>query len=233
MAAHTLRMPVSSFPSLFFIVFFIFSWPTLSSALTEADALIKFKSSLQNPEALRNWDPETPPCGDGERRKWVGVICVKGIVWGLQLENMNLHGEKLDVSALGSIPSLRSMSFMHNRFSGPMPDLKILTGLRTVYLSNNSFSGDIPDDAFAGMRSLRRLFMAGNKFTGSIPSSLTELPRLRELNFQGNGFQGRIPEFPDRIQMFNVVDNDLEGPIPETMKKLDPAYFAGNSSYQS
>ncbi|XP_021720014.1 pollen receptor-like kinase 4 [Chenopodium quinoa] len=195
------------------------------SGLTEDEALLKLKSSLTNMEAISNWNPSNAPCSD---KKWIGVICEHGKIWGLKLENMGLGGT-IDIDAISQLPELRTLSFKNNEFEGPIPDFRRLPKLRSVYLSNNKFSGDIPDDAFAGMDALRRIILANNAFTGKIPSSLTSLPILVELKLDGNQFQGTIPEFHQKIlPSINMANNQLEGPIPARLMHLNPKLFSGN-----
>lgn len=191
---------------------------------TETDALLKFKSSLINKEAISNWNPSTTPCSDGE---WPGVICEYGKVWGLRLEYLGLGGT-IDIDALSQLPEMRTLSVKHNKFKGPIPDIRRLPKLRSVYLSNNNFSGEIPENAFAGMDSLRRVVLANNAFTGKIPSSLPSLPILVELKLDGNQFQGRVPDFKQKdLPNINMANNQLEGPLPARFMKLSPKLFSG------
>lgn len=75
---------------------------------------------------------------------------------------------------------------MNNSFEGPMPNMAKLGSLNTLYLSHNRFSDEIKDDAFDGMKSLKKVYLARNKFMGKIPKSLAALPKLMELNLEGN-----------------------------------------------
>lgn len=227
MGGLVVRPPTSSHAFLFIVVAVLVSSPQVSG-MTEAESLLKFKSSLSNQEAIPNWDPAVPPCSSGNTSKWLGVICINGNVWGLQLENMGLGGD-IDIDALSRLPELKILSLMRNEFGGTLPELRRLPKLRGVYLSNNHFSGDIPDDAFSGMDSLRRLFLANNAFSGKIPSSLTKVPKLVELRLEGNQFEGKIPDFQQHeLPHVDVANNLLEGPIPESLRNLNPASFLGN-----
>ncbi|KAK3015902.1 hypothetical protein RJ639_007638 [Escallonia herrerae] len=190
-------------------------------------ALLRFKSSITNAGVLTNWNPDsTSPCL-GDHGSWTGVLCDKGKIWGLQLENMGLGG-KIDLNSLVPLSGLRSLSFMNNEFDGPMPDVRKLGALKSLFLSNNRFSGQIPDDAFRGMASLKKVYLANNNFTGKIPSSVAESPRLLELRLENNHFIGQIPDFHPDLNIFNVSNNQLEGPIPPSLRKMDPSSFSGN-----
>ncbi|TQE12512.1 hypothetical protein C1H46_001903 [Malus baccata] len=197
---------------------------------TTTDALLKFKKTLQlgsKTEVLSNWDPKKNPC-NGNTANWVGVLCFNGNVRGLQLENLGLQG-KLDLEPLAQLPYLKTLSFMNNMLDGPLPDLKKFKKLRSLYLSYNHFSGEIPDDEFEGMHLLRKLYLANNAFSGKIPSSLTTLPRVFDVGLEGNKFSGQIPDFMQKdLKRLNVSQNELEGPVPESLKKMDPSNFAGN-----
>ncbi|KAL1565149.1 non-specific serine/threonine protein kinase [Salvia divinorum] len=194
-----------------------------------AEALLKFKTALVNVDpSLGNWNPSTPPC-TGNTGNWAGVHCFNGYVWGLQLENMGLQGQ-IDVDALVGLQSLRTLSFTNNNFQGTMPDWRKLPALTSLFLSRNQFSGEIPNDAFTGMESLKKVHLSDNKFTGPIPTSLAS-PAMVELGLDNNQFSGSIPPFPSgNIQVFNVSGNQLEGPIPPSLRKLDPSSFTGNSA---
>lgn len=197
-------------------------------AEVEADILRRFKAGLANAgePALTDWNTNpAPPCPG----PWTGVLCFDGQVYGLKLESMGLSG-RIDVDALVPLRSLRTLSFMNNSFEGPMPDWRKLGALKSLYVSDNKFSGDVPEDAFKGMTSLKKIYMANNKFTGRIPSSL-ESPKLIELRLENNQFSGRIPEIrSEHLKILNVANNQLQGPIPQGLQKMEQSSFAGAPS---
>ncbi|KAL6585643.1 actin-regulating kinase prk1 [Orobanche minor] len=215
----------SRFSSIFVLLMIVFFHVvSVASSESEAEILIKFKESLKNARALSNWDNSKPPCNG-----WNGVLCEKGHVWGLKLENMGLGGV-IDVETLGKLTELRTVSFMNNNLDGPLPNLSKLGVLKSIYLSNNKFSGEIPADTFDGMLSLKKLHMANNAFVGSIPTMLATLPKLVELRLENNGFDGEIPRFQqDRLRDFNVSKNELIGPIPQTLRHFNASSFSGNT----
>lgn len=216
---------------LFLLIFFniiITSCFVSCSSLTDSQILLTLKQSLSNSTALANWDDRTPPC-NGNGANWIGVLCHRGNVWGLKLEDMGLNGN-IDLTILKELREMRTISLMRNNLEGPMPDLRQLGNgaLRAVYLSNNRFSGEIPTDAFDGMTSLRKLLLADNQFNGPIPESLTHLSRLVELRLEGNKFEGQIPDFQQKdLISVNVSNNALFGSIPPALRKLDPSSFSG------
>ncbi|KAK4487804.1 hypothetical protein RD792_005505 [Penstemon davidsonii] len=230
-ATHPVRPRLKTPSPILIITFTLLSFSSIFVSAQEnaAQSLLKFKSSLANSDpALANWKPNVPPCPpQGSQGNWLGVLCYNGYVWGLQLENMNLQGQ-IDVDSLINLQYLRGLSFMNNRFEGQMPDWRKLGALKSLYLSNNRFSGQIGDDAFRGMTSLKKVHLANNRFTGHIPSSV-ESPKLIELRLENNQFTGGIPAISsESLQAFNVSNNQLEGPIPAPLAKLDPSSFAGN-----
>ncbi|KAG0483412.1 hypothetical protein HPP92_011496 [Vanilla planifolia] len=205
-------------------VTFLFSSTTAGPE--EGAVLLRFKSTLSG-VTLLSWMPNAAPCSVNSST-WEGVICLNGRVWGLKLEEKGIAGG-LELAVLAGLRGLRTISFMRNQLEGPMPEVGRLGALKTVYLSNNRFSGEIPNVAFAGMRSLKKLFLSNNRFSGPIPTSLTGPAKMIELRLDHNGFCGRIPDFRQpRLESVNVSFNNLDGPIPERLSKMDPSLFQAN-----
>ncbi|KAG6389002.1 hypothetical protein SASPL_150439 [Salvia splendens] len=205
------------------LLFLLLLFFATSHGESDSNVLLKFKASLENTAALANWTASKPPCSG-----WKGVLCDRGQVWGLKLENMGLHGV-IDVETLAKLPTLRSVSFMNNDFRGSVPNLTHHSALKTVFLSNNKFSGEIPNNAFYGMRSLKKLHLANNKFSGPIPATLAKVPRLVELALEDNEFEGEIPNFQQKgLIKFNVSNNRLAGQIPQGLSRLHASSFSGN-----
>ncbi|XP_039071849.1 pollen receptor-like kinase 2 [Hibiscus syriacus] len=198
-------------------------------ASPDSESLLKFKSSLRNADALQSWDDNpNPPC-TGQTANWVGILCNKGAIWGLKLENMGLSGT-IDIDSLKTLPEFTTISVMNNNFDGPMPQLNKLPELRSAYLSNNKFSGEIPPNAFDGLIQMKKLHLSQNQFTGPIPASLASLPKLTELKLDRNRFSGPIPDFKHPPHMLDLSGNQLEGPIPPSLSKIDKKMFEGNKA---
>ncbi|GMH10727.1 hypothetical protein Nepgr_012568 [Nepenthes gracilis] len=215
----------------FFLVLILMSLTTSDSKPSDVESLLKFKQSINDSSGvLSSWDPSKLPCF-GSQNNWVGLICSRGgNVYGIKLENMGLSG-KIDVDSLLDLSRLRAVSVMHNNFGGSMPEIKKLRALKAVFLSYNYFEGKIDDNAFEGLKRLRKLHLAHNKFSGEIPASLTGLGKLVELRLEENEFEGKIPEFKQTsFKEFNVSSNELEGPIPKGLAKIEPDAFAGNKA---
>lgn len=230
MGAHIVRPARTGTPAptLILALVLLISFVAVSFGASDAELLLKFKSSLGNASALEDWNLSRNPC-TVNYANWAGVLCLNGSIWGLKLENMGLSGA-IDIDSLSAIPSIRTISLMNNKFEGPLPIINKLGSLKALYLSNNYFSGKIPDDAFQGMNSLKKLYMANNQFTGGIPLSLVELPKIQDLRLEANQFEGNIPEFKqDTLKSLNLATNQLEGPIPASLSHMDASAFSGKS----
>ncbi|KAG8388430.1 hypothetical protein BUALT_Bualt02G0125100 [Buddleja alternifolia] len=211
-------------PSIFFCVFLVIFPITYS--FSDSEALLRLKQSFTNAAVLDSWKPETEPCG---KNKWIGVTCENGVVFGLRLGNLGLSGN-IDVDALVSISGLRSVSFMSNAFSGPIPDFNRMGSLKGLYLSGNEFSGEIPSDYFSKMVGLKKVWLSRNNFSGTIPSSLVHLSHVMDLHLEDNRFSGTIPPFnqPSLISL-DLSNNNLEGEIPSVLLKFSVmGAFKGN-----
>ncbi|KAG2398676.1 hypothetical protein LR48_Vigan04g015900 [Vigna angularis] len=203
---------------LFFHLFF-----TLSSS-TETQSLLRLKQSLVNGDrSLSSWIPNVSPCSG----TWLGVVCFNGVITGLHLSDLDLSGP-IDVDALAEIRGLRTLSFINNSFSGPIPAFNKLGSIKSLLLTQNDFSGPIPNDFFAPLNSLKKLWLSGNRFNGTIPQSLTQLDLLKELHLEYNSFSGLIPNFSQRLKSLDLSFNKLEGPIPESLATFTVDSFVGN-----
>ncbi|KAK4413739.1 Pollen receptor-like kinase [Sesamum alatum] len=211
--------------SIFFYVFLLI-FPTITSSVSESEALLKLKGGFTNATVLDSWRPGTEPCA--KVKPWVGVICDKTVVSALRLGHLGLSG-KIDVDALLSLPGLRSLGFMSNAFSGPIPEFHRMGTLKALFLSKNQFSGEIPSDYFTQLMGLRKVWLSGNRFSGPIPSSLGKLSYLMELHLEDNQFSGPVPSLVQQ-SLFNLdlSNNNLEGQIPAGMMKFPAHAFKGN-----
>ncbi|KAK4269056.1 hypothetical protein QN277_022261 [Acacia crassicarpa] len=215
--APAILRPTLLFFSAFFVVF------RLVNSMSEAEALVNFKASLSDNQALKDWVVSSVPCKEGE--EWYGVICNGGLISGIRLEGIGLSG-KIDVNPLMELKRLRTFSIMSNSFSGTIPEINRIGFLRALYLSGNQFSGEIPLGFFQKMRSLKKLYLNNNNFTGQIPS---QIPQLLELRLENNQFSGNLPNLSKTLLMeFNVSNNKLEGEIPTTLSKFSASSFSGN-----
>nr|XP_043627080.1 pollen receptor-like kinase 3 [Erigeron canadensis] len=216
-----------SFKLLYFLYILLIMIPWVVKAyMTDSDALLRIKQSLNNPEPLDSWKAGTIPCD--EVLTWVGLVCNNGLVTNLHLKSMSLSGN-LDINALSQMPALRILALENNSFSGPIPEFNKLGSLKGLHLSMNQYSGEIPYDFFNSMTALKKIWFDGNKFTGNIPSSIGELPNLVELHLEDNQFSGTIPAIGQRsLNSVNLSYNNLTGEVPPGLAKFDATSFEGN-----
>ncbi|KAJ1286595.1 hypothetical protein BS78_03G364500 [Paspalum vaginatum] len=108
--------------------------------------------------------------------------------------------------------------------------LEKCTSLNGLNLSSNNFSGPIPSDIAWQLSFLTSLDLSYNDFSGEIPVGILNLTYLDTLNLQHNQLRGPILWLPvlPRLQLFNVADNQLSGPIPSYLQMFPPSSFAGN-----
>ncbi|XP_065848562.1 pollen receptor-like kinase 3 [Euphorbia lathyris] len=197
---------------------------SLSNSLSENEALLELKKSFTNAQLLTNWLPDTDPC----QSKWLGCICFAGRIQRLHLSDLGLSG-KIDVAALQQLQGLRTISFINNSFTGPIPEFNKLGALKSLLLSENKFTGEIPNDFFAPMSSLKKLWLSDNKFTGQIPQSVTQLSHLIELHLERNQFTGPIPPLKNpKLTSFSLANNLLQGEIPSSFSSFNASSFQGN-----
>ncbi|KAM7256470.1 hypothetical protein ACFE04_012211 [Oxalis oulophora] len=203
----------------------LLSLSTLSHCQTEVESLLQLKKSFTNGDVLNSWLPNTDPCKD----RWVGIVCSPAGITGLRLSGLGLSGN-IDVEAILNIKSLRTISFVNNKFSGPIPDFRKLGAIKALFLTGNQFSGEIPNDYFSQMLSLKKLWIDENKFTGKIPDSVMQLPRLTELHLEANQFSGPLPEIktPEIMASLDLSSNQLEGQIPASYARFGADSFEKN-----
>ncbi|MQM16498.1 hypothetical protein Taro_049456, partial [Colocasia esculenta] len=181
-----------------------------------------FKATVKDETgALKDW-ASGGPCLGGRAGNWTGVYCKDDKVIKLKLEYKSLSGTQ-DLDVLADLTALRSISFMNNHLEGFLPNVHSLSRLRRLYLAHNKFSGTIADDSFSGMGTLR---------ARTTPSPLALAPRLIELNLAENGLTGTLPDFDQGGKLaLNVSFNNLEGPIPASLSRLDKSLFQVETIY--
>ncbi|RWR97274.1 MDIS1-interacting receptor like kinase 2-like protein [Cinnamomum micranthum f. kanehirae] len=214
--------------------------------LQEAEALVKWKGSLLQSEALHSW---SLPTVNGSPCNWTGITCNDGgKVTEINLSNCSLQG-KLDHLNFTSLPNLVRLDLSRNALNGTIPtqipassqivffDLSInqlsgvlplslanLTHVSVLNISYNALYGEIPPSPFASWINLVSLRLHNNLLiNGSIPSEIGILTNLRELRLSNNQISGSIP--PSLGNLSNLVtlvvnENELSGPIPQEIGNL-------------
>nr|KAJ0215003.1 hypothetical protein LSAT_V11C300126780 [Lactuca sativa] len=185
------------FLSLALLIITLFLIPNFTSAyLEEANALLKWKASLEIPKNsfLSSWIPlplnssASAPC-----TSWFGVVC----------------------NADGSIQKL-------NLTSSRLKEFGNLTQLQRLKLSSNHLVGEIPKE-FGKMKSMLELYLAGNQLSGVIPFELGFCELLEVLDLSKNRLNGSIPRNIGQwaqIHYLNLSNNKLSEKIPSEIGKL-------------
>ncbi|CAK9182864.1 unnamed protein product [Ilex paraguariensis] len=186
---------------------------------TDREALLSFKSqiSMEPPNALSTWDPNSSPCN------WTGVVCNKlgERVVELDLSDMGITGSISPY--IGNLSFLRSLQLQDNRFTGTLPDeLGNLFRLRIMNMSFNSIEGAIPRN-ISRCRELKIVDMMQNEISGIIPEELSELAEVQVLNLGRNHLSGAIPPSIGNLSSLTVLilgTNTIDGLIPSELSRL-------------
>ncbi|KAJ0985628.1 hypothetical protein J5N97_003984 [Dioscorea zingiberensis] len=207
----------------FLLILFVALSRASAEPTEDRAALLDFISKTLHSNRIQ-WDPAASACD------WTGVTCdpKRSSVVALRLPAAGLLGS-VPNGTLARLSSLRVLSLHSNRLSGPLPsDLSSLSSLRHLYLQDNRFSGGFPP-WIPALTHLTRLDLSENVFDGEVPFAVNNLTRLTGLFLQRNRFSGELPSIAiQKLVSFNVSDNQLNGPIPESLARFPASSFAGN-----
>ncbi|KAJ3669489.1 hypothetical protein LUZ60_011439 [Juncus effusus] len=185
-----------------FLIFFLSL--TTTADKTEAEALVKWKSTLYNPVSLSSWSLTnfTGPC------KWFGVRCnPAGNITNLNLTEFSINGTLFGLD-FSLFHNLASLTLSNIEFYGPIPStIQSLSNLKHLDLSWNSFngplpteigklsklslSGELPRDISHGF-ALENFSVRNNHFTGFLPKCLRNCTMLETIYLANNHFFGDI-----------------------------------------
>ncbi|KAB2007456.1 hypothetical protein ES319_D10G031400v1 [Gossypium barbadense] len=208
------------FLSFLLLLFFIFTFPSLSLSLNQEGLyLLQLKSSLSDPDsALSSWNPRHPtPCN------WRGVSCdaATASVTSLDLSNANLAGPF--PSFLCRLQNLSYISFYFNNINSTIPDISTCRNLVHLDLSQNLLTGELPH-TLADLLNLKYLDLTGNNISGDFPASFGRFQKLEVLSLVYNLLDGTIPAFLGNIstlKMLNLSYNPFSpGRIPPELGNL-------------
>ncbi len=177
---------------------------------------------------------------------------------GYQCASYPAHGYTGTIpAALASMANLTYLDLSYNQFTGTIPNLGSMSGLRTLFLGGNPYSsqpfpswvtsmtgltqlgldnanltGSFP--ALGGMTSLTLLMIGSNPFTsGPAPADLGNLTLLQTLDISYDGLTS-LPDLTGLVQMRNLF---LEGnpypagPVPGWIQSMSQiAYLYMNDS---
>ncbi|XXG61815.1 hypothetical protein AAC387_Pa05g0329 [Persea americana] len=217
----------------------------MESKLQEAEALLKWKGSLLESEALRSW---SLPAVNGSPCNWTGITCNEDRkVTRINLCNCSLLG-KLDHLSFASLPNLVHLDLSSNDLTGTIPNqladsseivfldlsknqlsgnlplsLANLTHIFVLNTSDNLLTGEISPFLFAGWIKLAYLQLHNNLLNGTIPSEIEVLTNLNELHLYDNYISGSIP--PSLGNLTKLVrlclhNNEISGHIPQEIGNL-------------
>ncbi|XP_024979289.1 receptor protein kinase TMK1-like [Cynara cardunculus var. scolymus] len=184
--------------------------------------LNQFRKGLKNPELLKWPDSgdDDDPCGPPS---WPHVFCSRNRVTQIQVQNMNLKGPL--PSNLNQLSMLTNLGLQRNQFTGPLPSLNGLSGLRWAYLDYNQFD-TIPSDFFHGLDSLEVLALDSNPLnttTGwSLPIDLQNSAQLQNLSLMSCNLAGPLPDFLGTFSSLGDLKlsmNRISGGIPATFNE--------------
>nr|GMD18665.1 MDIS1-interacting receptor like kinase 2-like [Ipomoea batatas] len=185
-----------------------FPLETIASTTTEAEALLKWKSSLSVFKGfsfpLDSWSLSnlTNLCN------WSGIVCNGdgAAVSEINLPNANLSGTLHHLN-FTSFPSLTGFNITGNYFNGSIPPaIADLSNLVFLDLSYNEFDGNIPPQ-IGNLTELQHLDLSVNFISGVIPHQIGNLRReLEYLDLNGNDLSGVIPHQIGNLQKVWLLD---------------------------
>ncbi|RWR96558.1 putative Leucine-rich repeat receptor-like protein kinase family protein [Cinnamomum micranthum f. kanehirae] len=185
----------------------------------EAEALLKWKGSLFQSQALNSWSLNVSPCN------WTGITCngAEEKVAEINLPNCGLQGT-LDQLSFSSFPSLVRLDLLNNTLNGIIPShISALSKLTYLDLSKNQLSGTLPL-SLANLTLISGLSITDNKLTGKIPAGLfANWSQITSIQLSGNLLSGEIPseiELLKNLTNLNLFSNNLSGWIPHGIGKL-------------
>ncbi|XWS62507.1 hypothetical protein CRYUN_Cryun06bG0016900 [Craigia yunnanensis] len=226
---------------LFFLLFILISF----AESDELQILLNFKSSQErsNTNIFSSWTQGKSACN------FTGVVCnSNGFVTEINLPRQQLVGylpfdsicelqslEKIDLgnnSLHGKITEdlkkcarLQYLDLGQNAFSGEVPDLSSLNGLKFLSLNNSGFSGLFPWKSLENLTELTFLSVGDNPFASSpFPLEVLNLEKLYWLYLTNCSITGQIPKGIQnltQLQNLELSDNRLSGSIPAGIVKLN------------
>ncbi|XP_059298531.1 probably inactive leucine-rich repeat receptor-like protein kinase At5g06940 [Lycium ferocissimum] len=205
----------------FIFLFFSFSLVLLSCAIDEADILLTFKDSINDPlNLLSSWSNTTTiyHCN------WTGITCTSSpsSISSIKLLSLNISGEISP--SICQLPNLAHLNLANNLFNQPIPlHLSQCDSLESLNLSNNLIWGTIPDQ-ISQFGSLKVLDFGRNHLEGRIPEGIGSLKELQVLNLGNNLLSGGVPMVLGNFTELVVLDLSqnpfLVSEIPGDIGKL-------------
>ncbi|XLR65055.1 hypothetical protein S83_015727 [Arachis hypogaea] len=121
-----------------------------------------------------------------------------------------------------AIPSLRYLDIRFNNFAGDVPSSLFDLKLDALFINNNKFQFSLPQNF--GNSPVSVMILSNNDIKGSIPSSVAKMKdTLNEIIISNTGLTGPLPQeigYLDKVTVFDVSFNRLEGELPGTMQGM-------------
>ncbi|CAL5047110.1 unnamed protein product [Urochloa decumbens] len=136
--------------------------------------------------------------------------------------------------SIGNMSKLHILSLSNNMIGHRILDqVGRLSDLRFLYLGNNQLTGRIPW-TLGNLTSLTRMYLYSNALSGPLPQTLSQLTDLVTILLGNNNFTGRLPDLcqTKRLQYFVVSYNNIQGPIPKSLRDCNTLRELGLSSSQ-
>ena len=132
------------------------------------------------------------------------------------LENLDLHGNKLQALPLGlrRLERLTVLNLSHNKLeNGALDVVAQIPSLRDLRLGHNALSGSLPS-SICDLQSLENLDLQSNRLL-ALPEAIRELTLLRVLNVSGNQLTALPMEALQdlRLTELDASSNALIGPL--------------------
>ncbi|KAK0595043.1 hypothetical protein LWI29_002942 [Acer saccharum] len=202
-----------------------------STANEEAEALLEWKSSLQNQNTsplLPSWAVSDPVNATASMCNWSGISCNNaGRVVSINLTGTGLIGT-LDEFSFSLFPLLSYLNLSMNQLFGAIPPrISSLSELKYLDLSTNRLNGSIPEE-IGNLKSLVHLRLTKNQLSGSLPPSIVNLTGLNFLNLRDNRLSGFIPEEIGLLRSLHTLGlskNQFSGSIPPSIGNLSNLEF--------
>ncbi|CAI8608354.1 unnamed protein product [Vicia faba] len=154
----------------------------------------------------------------------------KSSLTNLQIEHNSLSGI---IPSNMNLPSIVTIHLYHNNFVGNIPaSIFNFSNLIQLDLGENAFSGTLPNNAFANLRYLKYLVLSSNHILPNLPKSIGNITSVAFV-VDFCGIYGNIPlEIGNMSNLIalSMVGNNINGPIPRTLKGLQKLQRLGLSN---
>jgi Leucine-rich repeat (LRR) protein len=162
----------------------LFPLKAKSSARTQAEALLQWKSTLSfSPPPLSSWSRSNL----NNLCKWTAVSCssTSRSVSQINLRSLNITGTLAHFN-FTPFTDLTRFDIQSNNVNGTIPSaIGSLSKLTHLDLSANLFEGSIPVE-ISQLTELQYLSLYNNNLNGIIPFQLANLPKVRHLDLGAN-----------------------------------------------